>query len=83
MQTSHFSVDVEFAVVVHFDKNLSQSQVSARPECVGLVKAGAHLKKVLSKIPREAVSSAVSSRVRWSFRELYASRRREENICRV
>ena len=47
------------------------------------LKAGAHLRKVLSKIPREAVSSAVSSRVRWSFREFYASRGREENICRV
>ena len=42
-------------------------------------KAGAHLRKVLSKIPREAVSSAVSSRVRWSFREFFfASRGREK-----
>ena len=46
-------------------------------------KAGAHLRKVLSKIPCEAVSSAVSSRVRWNFCEFNASRGHEENICRV
>ena len=45
-----------------------------------MLKAGAHLRKALRKIPSEAVSSAVSSRVRWSFCEFYASRDREENI---
>ena len=38
------------------------------------------LRKELSKMPREAVSSAVSSRVRQSFGEKFASRGREENI---
>ena len=44
----------------------------------GFLKAAAHLRK----ISREAVSSAISSRVRWRFREFYASRGRETNICR-
>ena len=48
-----------------------------------LLKPAAHLRKELSKLPREAISSAVSSRVRLSFREFFASRGREENICRV
>ena len=34
------------------------------------VKAAAHLRKVLSKIPREAVSSAISSCVRWSYHRI-------------
>ena len=38
------------------------------------------VRKELSKMPREAVSSAVSSRVRRSFGEKFASRGREENI---
>ena len=41
----------------------------------------AHLREELSKLPREAISSAVSSRVRLSFREFFASRDREKNIC--
>ena len=44
------------------------------------VKPAAHGRKELSKMPREAVSSAVSSRVLRSFGEKFASRGREENI---
>ena len=47
------------------------------------VKPAAHLRKELSKLPREAISSAVSSSVRLSFREFFASRGREENIYHV
>ena len=38
------------------------------------------VRKELSKMPREVVSSTVSSRVRQSFGEKFASRGREENI---
>ena len=48
-----------------------------------LFKSTAHLQKELSKIPRKAVSSAVSSCVQWNFCEFCTSRGREENICRV
>ena len=47
------------------------------------LRPAAHLRKELSKLPRETISSAVSSRVRLSFREFFASRCREENICCV
>ena len=48
-----------------------------------LLKPAAHLRKELRKLSREAISSAVSSRVRLSFREFFASQGCEENICRV
>ena len=49
-----------------------------------LKKPAAHLRKELSKLPREAISLAVSSRVRLRFREsVFASRGREENIYHV
>ena len=54
-----------------------------KKKCFRLLTPAAHLRKVLSKIPREAVSSAVSSSVRWSFCEFFASRGREANICCV
>ena len=44
------------------------------------VKPGAHERKQLSKKSCEAVSSAVSSRVRVNFGEIFASRGRETNI---
>ena len=47
------------------------------------VKPAAHLRRQLSKLPREAISSAVSSCVRLSFREFFASRGREENVYHV
>ena len=45
-----------------------------------LIKPGAHGRKQLSKKSREAVSSAVSSRVRVNFGEIFASRGREKKI---
>ena len=45
------------------------------------LRPAAHLRRELSKLPRETISSAVSSRVRLSFREFFASRCRGENIC--
>ena len=50
---------------------------------VRLLKPGAHERKQLSKKSREAVSSAVSSRVRVNFGEIFASRGCETNIYRV
>ena len=44
------------------------------------LKPSAHVSKELSKIPREEVSSAVSSRVWRIFGEKFASRGREESI---
>ena len=49
----------------------------------GQVKPAAHMRKELSKMPREADSSAVSSRVRWSFGENFASRGEISNIKHV
>ena len=43
-------------------------------------KAAAHERKELSKLPLEVISSAVSSSVRLSFCENFATRCREENI---
>ena len=48
-----------------------------------LLKPAAHESKQLSKWPGKAVCSAVSSRVRRSFRENFATQGREENICHV
>ena len=45
-----------------------------------ILKPTPHLRKELSKLPREVICSAVSSRVRLSFREFFESRGREENI---
>ena len=45
-----------------------------------LIKPGAHGRKQLSKKSREAFSSAVSSRVRVNFGEIFASRGREKKI---
>ena len=47
------------------------------------LKPAAHVRKELSKMPREADSSAVSSRVRWSFGENFASRGEISNIKHV
>ena len=47
------------------------------------LKPVAHRRKQLSKLPGKAVCSAVSSRVRRSFRENFATQGREENICHV
>ena len=44
------------------------------------LKPVAHLRKELGKLPREAVSSAVSSRVRGNCGEKFASRGREDKI---
>ena len=43
-------------------------------------KPAAHLRKELSKLPREAVCSAFSSRVRGNSGEKFASRGREDKI---
>ena len=48
-----------------------------------LFKPAAHERKQLSKWPGKAVYSAVPSHVRRSFRENFATQRREENICHV
>ena len=47
------------------------------------LKPSARERKQLSKKSREAVSSAVSFRVRVNFGEVFASRGRETNICHV
>ena len=47
------------------------------------LKPAAHVRKELSKMPREADSSAVSSRVRGSFGENFASRGEISNIKHV
>ena len=50
---------------------------------VTAVKPAAHERKQLSKWPGKAVCLAVSSLVRQSFRENFATQGREENICHV
>ena len=47
------------------------------------LKPAAHLRKELSKLPREAVCSAVSSRVRGNCGEKFASRGCEDKIKHV
>ena len=47
------------------------------------LKPGARERKRLSKKSRDVVSSAVSSRVRVNFCEIFASQVRETNICHV
>ena len=47
------------------------------------LKPATHERKQLSKWPGKAVYSAVSSRVRRSFRENFATQVRDENICHV
>ena len=47
------------------------------------LKPVAHLRKELSKLPREAISSAFSSCMQLRFLEFLASRGREENIYHV
>ena len=45
------------------------------------IKPGAHEREQLSKMSREAINSAVSSRVRVNFREVFASRGCDTKIC--
>ena len=47
------------------------------------LKPAAHKRKQLRKLPGKAVCSAVSSCVRRSFHENFATQGREENICHV
>ena len=61
---------------------LAESARSANSKC-HCFKPAAHKRKQLSKWPGKAVCSAVSSRVRRSFRENFATQGREENICHV
>ena len=48
-----------------------------------ILKPAAHVRKELSNMPREAVCSAVSLRVRRNFGEKFTSRDREEIIQHV
>ena len=81
---------MEFVRVIsfaEFKKKLRASHVLASliRRAIGKFdfKPAAHLRKELSKVPREAVCSAVSSRVRQSFGEKFASRGREDKIRHV
>ena len=53
------------------------------PQLSLFFKANAHLRKRLSSQLREAICSAVSSRVRWKLCENFSSRGREKNIWHV
>ena len=62
---------------------MNQWNISSLRDLLIPLKPAARERKQLSKWPGKAVCSAVSSRVRQSFRENFSSEGRKENICHV
>ena len=58
---------IDVVTIISFSENLFPSQVSQcniKNVCVMSLKPAAHVRKELSKMPRETVGSAISSRTR-------------------
>ena len=62
---------------------MNQWNISSLRDLLIPLKPATRERKQLSKWPGKAVCSAVSSRVRRSFRENFSSEGRKENICHV
>ena len=69
--------------VEHLSKKNKENIIKSYKIILVYLKPAAHEWKQVSKWPGKAVFSAVSSRVRLSFRENFATQGREENICHV
>ena len=72
-----------YNVTHSFAINITRTSCAKRYLVEYHLKPAAYRRKQLSKLPGKAVCSAVSSRVRRSFPENFATRDGEENICHV